>query len=172
MDAFWTALVIGLFAMLGPVLLSRSTGRQLRKQQALEFSLRHQERLEDYARQDAVKQQAEEAAALLLAANERVASQSAEASEATHRQLQQIHVLVNSNMTAAMRSELDARKAQLTMTLEVVDLKEKQGMEPTAEALAEIASMRAKIAELESTLGDRIIQTVVADAELGESEGP
>jgi hypothetical protein len=136
----------GIFAasIVGPALISVLTARQ-----------RRAERLEDYARQDAVAAQAAQAAELLLAANERVATQTAEASARTDGKLRQIHELVNSTLTGAMQSQLVAMEAQLAMV---------RRWEPHEEA--HIAALEAAVGGLRAKLDDRSRQTTIADAQL------
>jgi len=95
--------------------------------------------------------QAAEAATLLLAANERVAH----TAQVTNGKLDVIHQLVNSSMTAAMQSELDATVRELAMMREVMELKRAAGTEPAPETLAAIDATQAKIGELAASLQDR-----------------
>jgi mannitol-specific phosphotransferase system IIBC component len=115
------------------------------------------------ARRDASK--AASAAALvaekLIVETKRVA----ETAETQGRKLDQIHTLVNSNLTAAMESELGAHKAGLVLMQEMVDLKRLSGKSPSAESLEAIKITGAKVAELRAQLDDRIKQTVVANKE-------
>lgn len=131
--------------------------------------MHRQDRLADYARQDKVAvaaaraavelatsqkriaDQASEAARLLLGANERVAHTALQTSE----KLDVIHDLVNSNMTAAIQSELDATVRELAMMKEVVELNRAAGREPSVETLAAIEATKNKIAELTAVLADR-----------------
>jgi len=120
------------------------------------------EKREDWKRQDAVAAQAEEAARLLLAANERVAR----ATIKTNTKLDVIHTLVNSNMTAAMQAELDATTREVAMMREVVALNEAAGRTPSQEALAAIEATQNKINELSASLQDRLRQTKVAESQI------
>jgi hypothetical protein len=159
----FSALVI---AVVAPLLLSWQQQRH-----------RQQEREEDYRRQDAVAAQAAEAARLLLERQDQAASQSAERNRllleandraaetaaTTNGKLDQIHTLVNSNMTAAMQSELDATVALLDTLREVVALNEAAGRQPTAEAVGRIDAMQTKVDELSANLTDRLKQTTAAN---------
>jgi hypothetical protein len=149
-------------SIVGPALISQLSARQ-----------RRAERREDYARQDAVAKAAEEreqrqeaaahevavqaaeAAKLLLAANERVAEQTAEASARTDGKLNQIHELVNSTLTGAMQAELVAREAQAELV---------RRFQP--DQTAEIAALDSTISELRAKLADRAKQTEIADAQV------
>jgi hypothetical protein len=119
----------------GPLLLGYLTDRARRR-----------DKKEDYARQDIVADRAEEAARLLLEENKRVA----EATAQTQGQLQEIHTLVNSNLTAAMQAELSACEALLEMKIRYSEVDEE---------------LRLKIVELKTILYDRTKAT-----ELGESQ--
>lgn len=147
-----STLVVALFvAVIGPLLLSWLNGIQRRK-----------EKIEDYARQDevadratAVAEQAATAAQLLVEDNKRVALAAAGAADKTFGKLDEIHTLVNSNMTAAMQAELDATVREVAMMREVGALHLAAGRDPSAEAEAAIVATEGRIAELRSALEDR-----------------
>lgn len=123
--------VVAIFASVtAPLILAARTDR-----------LHREDRAADWARQDA------------LAAAARTAVQ--EATEHTNGKLDVIHELVNSNMTAAMQSELDAVRRELAMMREVIALNQAAGREPDAETLAAVRATEAKITELAATLADR-----------------
>lgn len=169
-EAVWVALIVATAGVASTLLLSHLQSRQRRREKA-----------EDYARQDAVAErltrrqdavaakvaeaatQAAEAAELLLAANERVAAQTAEADRATQARLQQIHVLVNSNLTEAQERELEATRGTLVSMREVVALSRKLGLEPAPDSLRQIESTEARIDILARNLAHKIQQTAVAD---------
>lgn len=115
-----------------PYLISWQTNRQ-----------RRQERLDDYARQDAVADR-------LLRGQELAARQVAATAQKTDQKLEVIHVLVNSNMTAAMQAALDA-----TVTMLAV-MRRLNILEPTAELGADIEATKQKIAELQAAVNDRL----------------
>jgi hypothetical protein len=160
------ALIAGVIGLVSPMAMSWLTNRN-----------RHQEKMEDYARQDAVAAQAAKAAALLagkqdeiagatreaarllVANNERQALASADIGE----KLQVIHTLVNSNMTAAMQAEHDATGRELAMMREVIDLKKLSGHEPTANALSAIAKTEGRLDELAAALKDRLKASDMAE---------
>ncbi len=162
-------------AALSPIIQARLVG----KQRALE-------REEDFARQDAVAKKADEvaiqaanAARLLrdaqqvtIQATEKVAEATKEVARTaaisaaeTHTQLNQIHTMVNSNLTAAWQSDLDQAKATLAVMREMAALKRSSGVDITPESLAAVASTEARIAELEATLADRLLQMKSVEAE-------
>lgn len=151
MDAFAVALLVAFTSIVSPMLLAWLTNRQ-----------RRQEKIEDYARLDVVAAQAAEAARLLVQTNKAVAevgAQAAIAAQGTNDKLDTIHVLVNSNMTAAMRAELDARKAQLVVMEEMMALNLGVGREPSPAATAAIDGLAHQIDELAANLDDRLSQS-------------
>ena len=134
-------IIVGIFSSItAPLMLAHRTEKiHVRDRQA------------DWQRQDEVAARAVEAAQLLLANNERVAAQQ----QVTNKKLDVIHVLVNSNMTAAMQGEMDATQRELAMMKEVMDLKTAAGLSPTVEAAAAMEGAREKIRELAAALVDR-----------------
>ena len=89
---------------------------------------------------------------------EQQAAQAAGQLSDANSKLDVIHGLVNSAMTAALTSELDALVTSLAMMREVMDLKKSGGREPTAEAVIALQATEAKIAELRATIADRLEQ--------------
>ena len=79
-------------------------------------------------------------------------------------QLMQIHMLVNSNLTASIHAELDATIREVAMMREVIALKRAAGHEPSDEAAQAVAATDARIAELRASLGDRLRATEAAEA--------
>lgn len=145
MDYQGIALVIAaLGAVISPLLMSWLSNRH-----------RREEKLEDYARQDEVARKADvatgkvaEAARLLLESNARVAKRA----EVTDGKLDQIHVLVNSTLSAAKVSELNAFIALLALMQDPASFDPDQ-IEPT----------QKKIVELKALVRERAEQTVLAD---------
>ena len=80
--------------------------------------------------------------------------------------LEQIHTLVNSNLTAALENELDARQTTLTILTEVEESKKAQGIQPTANSPVLIEFTRKKVAELTSQLAERKMLTDLAVAKM------
>lgn len=162
MNAVLVALIVAFAGVVGPLFLSYLNGRQ-----------RRAERAEDYARQDKVAARVEvaagkavkvadkaaEAAALLVESNAVAAETAASATADTNRRLDQIHTLVNSNMTAAMQAELDRTQEVLVMLREVMALNEAAGRPPSEDARTRIAVTERKVGELSATLNDRLAQT-------------
>jgi hypothetical protein len=143
--------IVALATTASPIILSVITANQRRK-----------EKVEDYARQDGVAAQAREAARLLLAANERVARQSATSASETQSQLKQIHTLVNSNLTQEMEARLVALDAQLVLTQEVIRLNAAAGVEPTEAAKTALANLQRTADGLRLSLAERAAVTEAA----------
>ena len=116
-------------------------------------------------RQDESAGKAAEAARLLLAANERVAAQTAAATKATQGQLQQIHTLVNSNLTEAQQRQLDAMKIMIVTMKEVVRLNARDG-EPSQEAVLEIERAQGRADALQHDIKRREEQTKVGELQV------
>jgi len=148
LENVWLALIVAVPAMLSPLLLSWLTNRQARMA-----------KVEDYARQDLVAQKAADAAKALLAANEIVATNA----KKTNEKLDVIHTLVNSSMTSAMQSELDARRIGVGLMVEIIALKRDAGKEPTPEAQQAVESSKWIIKELEEQLADRLKQAKIVE---------
>ena len=179
MDGLWLALSTLLTALIvtaGALLTIWLNGKQLRAGKAQDYARQDQVAALLEARQDAaeakaaeVADKAEEAAELLLAANERVAHQSAEAAEVTNGKLAQIHELVNSNMTIQMEETHDALAQQLVLMREIIALHKAAGRPPSPEALEAISTLGEKVGELKSQLSDRAKATEVADAKVTQT---
>lgn len=154
-----SAIVISLLAFAGvilsPILVAWLTGKQ-----------RHQEKLQDWERQDQVATKVSEAAEKLAESNKIMTA----SAESTGRKLDVIHTLVNSNMTAALQGELNATLRELAMMQEVLALKSKSGLTPTPEALAAIQSAEKAIAELTTTLAERLSQAKLVEAQTAISQ--
>lgn len=170
MDPVWGLAIVALLtAVIGPVTLAHLQGKQ---QLAA--------KLEDWRRQDEVAARAAEVAKQLLAKQEETAQKTreaaellvennkvvAETAEITNGKLDQIHTLVNSNMTEALQSELDSVRAQLAMMRELITFKVAQGVEPSEETAATLKALEIKAQKLAANLKDRLEQTKIADAQI------
>ena len=80
--------------------------------------------------------------------------------------LDQIHTLVNSNLTASLKDQLDTRRAYLIVLTESIAYKKTAGEVPSSETLGFIDATKIKIAELEAQLADRLVQTTRAESQL------
>jgi len=114
-------------------------------------------------RQDAIQKQTAETAKLLLAANERVAEQSAHASEVTNGKLSQIHELVNSNLSAQMSENHEALEQQVALMREIIRINRLAGLEPSQAVRDALAAVEARAFELGAQLVDRAKATEIAD---------
>src|SRR5688572_3133885 len=140
----WIALIAGIVTIsstvIGPIVATHFTNRALALRTAADY--KRQDEVADRlltqqqavatkltARQDKIALQAAEAAELLLAANERVAKASADAKI----RLDQIHTLVNANLSAAIQEAADAIRREIAMMSELMDLKRSLGQEPRSE---------------------------------------
>jgi hypothetical protein len=134
--------------VVSPMVLGWVTNRQ-----------RRMEKEQDWERQDEVAKRAVAATHQLLASSERVADGTAE----TNEKLEIIHVLVNSRMTAAMQSELNAIVGELAAKRENISLREAAGEQVTVQALAAIEATERRITELTTNLADRQEQALEAE---------
>ena len=127
---------------------------------------RRAEKLLDWEREDKVARVAAEAARLLVANNDVVARTAA----VTNGKLDQIHTLVNSNMTAAMRAELEATIEKLKLMRQIVDRDKADNIKVLPEALRAISEVEIKIGELQASLNDRLRQTQIADQKIADQK--
>lgn len=169
MEAVWLALIVAVPAAVVPVVTMVLTRRQNRK-----------DKQADWARQDEVAKQAAEAARLLLDRQEATARKVAlvavtaaetataveEHGAAQDRQLERIHVLVNSQATAQIESELNITRQNLALTKRIAAMRAEAG--DTATEDEAIVAIEARVAELEAVLADRERQTHVADMLSGD----
>jgi len=116
---------------------------------------------EEWARQD-------EVARVLVAADK----QKLDAQRMIDIKLETIHKLVNSNLTAALQSEYDARTAELVTLIELTDLKKAQGKQPTAATIDRIAATKAKLTELRITLDARATEQRIIDMQVRKAAEP
>jgi hypothetical protein len=144
-DAVLIAIIVAVPAVLtsvvAPVLIAWQQHRN-----------RLEEKREDRARED-------EVAAKLQASQTLVSDRT----DITNRKLDKIHVLVNSNMTAAMQSELDAKIETAAIMRELIELRRATDKEPSAASLKALATIDGKIAELRAQLDDRLMVTARAN---------
>lgn len=76
----------------------------------------------------------------------------------TNQKLDQIHTLVNSNMTAAMQDSLDSTIRERAALIELSTSRKDANKEPTQDTVSAIALADAKISELRVTLEYRRTQ--------------
>lgn len=77
----------------------------------------------------------------------------------------QIHALVNSNLTAAMQSQYDALVRELTGLHELVSVKRKFKVKPSAKTLTAIKQAEKNLAELKAQLEQRHAETLKGEQE-------
>jgi hypothetical protein len=162
-DAVTLAAIVAASGFIGPLVMAWQTGIQSRAAKKLDWDRQDAitKRAED--RQDEVARQNASYSAQVLTnqktqreATLEVKNQVVETAATQSAKLDQIHVLVNSNMTAAMKSELDAKREVLVVMEELIALKRKNGLEPSPETLGQLEATRNKIQELEAQLADRL----------------
>jgi hypothetical protein len=140
-----TVAVVAIFTSItAPLIIIRRTERMHR-----------QDMLSDYQRQDKVAREAKAASDAALAQQASSDAAAAFRDDAASDKLDVIHGLVNSTLSAALQSEMDALLTSLAMMREVIDLKRTAGHEPTAEAVISLRDTEARIADLRSTLAER-----------------
>lgn len=100
----------------------------------------------------------------VLDSNADVAAKAAAANEETVVALSAIHTLVNSNLTAARRSELEATRRDLASLRELASFKETQGIPVSAEATEAIELAQTRATELARDVDHKQAQTAIADA--------
>lgn len=133
MSGYESIIVALIVSVLAPTIVAWQTNRS-----------RRAEKREDWARLDQVRDQAAEAARLLVQSN-----------NVTNSKLDVIHTLVNSNMTAAMQDALDSTIRERAALMELAELRRATGSDPKAETTAAIALASSIIADLQATLADR-----------------
>lgn len=140
----WLAAVVALSSTIGGIVLAVISGRQRRAEAVLAAELRRAEKLEDWKRLDEVAMRARETAVLLASET----ANRATAERITGRKLDEIHGLVNSNLTAVMDSELTAQKQLLVML-------ERDEIDLIGDGLVVRDRVAARIGELERLLALR-----------------
>lgn len=174
MGAAWLAITTVVTALIvagGAFLTSWMNARQIRAGKA-----------QDYARQDAVAEQAAKAAALLLAAQKttiertnevaRLAAQAdartVERLDAIDAQGKIIHALVNQKLTRVTEQALMATLALLPHLEESVIRMRMGGIEPPEEDLKRLEDTRASITQLKKVLEEREKNQAEVDAHTKE----
>jgi hypothetical protein len=151
-----------------------------------EARLKREEKLEDWRRQDEVAARAEvvaeraaAAADLLVKAQaetikrtEEVARLAMEADQRNADKLDAIHILVNSDMTAARTAERDSLKLLVIALKNSFNLSVKLGMQPTEAEQDEIVRVEKRIVELNQILADRLAAQLKVDTENDAKKAP
>lgn len=146
-DTVWIALIASIGTIVGvsvPVLMKVLSDRGIREDKLLEWD--RQDKIAKGARDDAA-----EAARLLLAANERVAANT----KATNGKLDVIHTLVNSKLTTVTKVLYETTQTLLNVL-----------RDPSLGTSAVMEETVKKLAELKVELEDRKEQQTIIDAQV------
>jgi hypothetical protein len=125
--------------------------------------LHRSEKREDWRRQDEVADRAIEAADLLREATVLAAAETNGRLDTITGVVDEVHVLVNNNMTEALKSELAALIQGRLALREVAALKQSAGLEADPETAIAIAAATDRIAEVAAELRDRTASEEAAD---------
>jgi hypothetical protein len=101
----------------------------------------------------------------VLDSNVGLATQAAKAQAQNTRALQSIHTLVNSNLSAAQKRELDATRRDLSSLQEIVSLKESQGLSVSKESRLIIEEVKMRVQEMTRAATHTEKQTQIANEE-------
>lgn len=126
----------------------------------LEAELRKAEKDEDAARARREREEDRLAAQELLSNTAKTAN----AALATVVKLEEVHVLVNSNYTAALEATFEALQAKLVVLLDSVAFKKEHGTTPPLETITDIETTKTKIAELRVVIDERRANDKAASA--------
>lgn len=154
MENISLAIIVAIPTVLSPLLMSWLQNRNLLKVKAQDYEREDEVAKNLLERQDAIAAKTAETAFLLRANNAAVARNAAD----TKDKLSVIHALVNSSMTAALQSELAACRRTLVLMTEMIDIKRSSGHEPSDKTVQEMGAIKAKVAELETTIAERLKQ--------------
>ncbi len=161
------------------VLITMVNGFLLARKDRRDAELRRLEKTEDYARQDEVAMKAAEAAALLAKTQHALIERADEAArrseqsraEVTERlttldeQGKKIHILVNSDMTAARTNERDQTRLTLMALRRVQALSSNLGLVADQGENDAIVAAEKRIEELDLILADRHAAQLAVEAE-------
>jgi len=92
--------------------------------------------------------------------------QEAEHQKVVTAKLGVIHTLVNSTLTAALQSELDATRREELLLRELIRMREDSGHSVTEDQQATLGATQRKIRELTAAMRDRDEQTRSADIQI------
>ena len=172
--AVWTALIVAvptvLTAVVVPIVLriidNRNKAAELEAQHRREdiVAVRAQAGLNMAAAGiRAAADRGEEAARLVKVNTEITEARADQANESrddgfrkTNEKLDVIHKLVNSNMTAALKAELDATRREFALMNEIIELKKATGLQPTTAVLVELESAEVRLEELAAHVKERL----------------
>ena len=80
-------------------------------------------------------------------------------------EVKEVHILVNSDKTAAYQDKCDALGRELILLKMVVDLHRNAGKEPSRESLNEITNTELKIVDLKKLLAERAVEAETVKAQ-------
>jgi hypothetical protein len=86
----------------------------------------------------------------------------------TTSKLNVIHTLVNSTLTAALQSELDATKREGLLLNELIAMRNEANAPPSDDQHAALGAVQRKIEELTAAMKDRQEQTRTADIQIAQ----
>lgn len=172
------ALIVAVPASLSPLVLRWWDSKSIADAKEKEAEERRTDKEQDWARQDAVADK-------LIASNAKVAASAKASSDIiaasaalTEEKLaelkvgqDQVHTLVNSNLTAAMEAQLEALEGKLIVQVQMHEYKKEAGKKLEPEAIASMEETTRKIADLKKSLEERAIQTKIADKKVEEAGG-
>ena len=132
------------------------------RKETRDAAIKREEKQEEWRRQDVVAAQAAEAARLLLEAQretiartDKVARLTEQATRQTSAKLEQIHVLVNSEMTAARTAERDTQQLLVLALKHSLTLSQALGHPPDKQELDALAVAEERIVKLNKIILDR-----------------
>jgi hypothetical protein len=173
-----TVLAIG-SSITAPAILLHRTEKMHKQDREAEWARQDQAAADLIASQKVIADKAAEAAELLLASNResiqrtdevaRVAEATASRTDAKLDQLdlqtKRIHILVNSDMTAARQAQLDQARIMVLTLERVIRLAKDRGQDPDPRDVEELTEARENISNLEGILADRLSQMRQVEAE-------
>lgn len=145
------ALIVAASSTLCAIYLARQANTQ-----------RRAERAEDFAHQDQLAEKASEQTRRLIETNEKIARRTDETARAIEGKLDVVHGLVNSGLTAAKQSELDAVERDLASLKEIVAIHRGAGREPDPATVDSVAQAERRAADLRAELIERRAADAVA----------
>lgn len=167
-DAVLIALIVAVPALLSAPLMAMLTNRNAAAKEA-----------RDYARQDAVAEKAAEVAQKLLdqqAEQARLLKESQAAASAqavkTNAEIEKLTGMLDGNFTKLMEDNLDAKVTSLVLARQLLAMTHEAGHPTTPEALAEIETLKSRIAELTTAITERKHTTVMQSDGNARSPGP
>jgi hypothetical protein len=171
-DGLIAALVVGTLAVLGQAWQRRGDARIRREEKLADWARQDARETAERERQEKVADKAAQAADLLLAEQratrertDEVAKLAAAAAALTASQLTQIHTLVNSDMTQARKELLDQTRLLLAMYRQTIESDRAAGRQSLPADIKAVEDAEAKVEELQGILADRLAQQRLVEKE-------